>query len=214
MRFSTNAPHADAFLGLAFGVALAGCGGNVEAVPDSTVTDRSTPPSRRTPPSNSDAPSTAPPVSASVAAACNARPQQATNHGLDSCAIARTSTTVDVTGVAWADPALAWKQGGRAWLEVRYANHSETESIEYPGMLVSSSDGRATTDTEAHGDPAVHPDLYALGPCVVYDSRDHGFTLSSDIPTGTRLTFTLSPAVATGSDISSCDGSLRRSRSR
>ena len=75
-------------------------------------------------------------------------------------------------------------------------------------MLVASSDPRAETDTEAHGDGIVHPDLYALAACTMVVSRDHGFTLLSDLPAGTQLTFTLMPAVATGDDISSCNGTL------
>ena len=43
---------------------------------------------------------------------------------------------------------------------------------------------------------------------MVYDSRDHSFTLRSAVPTGTRLTFTVSPAVADGNGISSCRGTL------
>lgn len=116
--------------------------------------------------------------------------------------------TVDVTGITWLDPALAWKAGGRARLGVRYRNLSETFAIHYPGLTVASSDARAQTETEAHGDPIVHPDLYALSACMVYDSHDHGFTLLSAVPSGTKLTFTLTPAVAADHDISSCEGTL------
>jgi hypothetical protein len=38
---------------------------------------------------------------------------------------------------------LAWKEGGRARLEVRYQNLSETFAIHYPGLTVASSDARA-----------------------------------------------------------------------
>lgn len=128
--------------------------------------------------------------------------------GIASCEVARTSFLVDVLGITWMDPALAWKAGGRATIDVRYTNTSETRSIHYPGMLVASSDKRARTDTEAHGDGVVHPDLYSLAACNVSLSRDHGFELISDVPSGTKLTFTLSPAVASGDAIDTCDGTL------
>jgi hypothetical protein len=113
-------------------------------------------------------------------------------------------------GLTWIEPSLAWEAGGRARFDIRYTNSSETRSIHYPGMLVASSDPRAQTDTEAHGDGVVHPDLYALAACKVSMSRDHGFEVHSKIPSGTQLIFTMSPAVATGDDISSCDGTLTK----
>ena len=120
------------------------------------------------------------------------------------------SFQVDVLGLTWVDPSLAWKVGGRARFDVRYTNTSETHAIHYPGMLVASSDPRAETDTEAHGDGVVHPDLYALAACTVSMSHDHGFSVLSEIAPGTQLTFTMSPAVATGNSISSCDDTLAK----
>jgi hypothetical protein len=128
--------------------------------------------------------------------------------GIASCDVARTSFIVDVMGLTWMDPSLAWRAGGRARFDVRYTNTSETRSIHYPGMLVAASDARARTDTEAHGDGVVHPDLYALAACTASMSRDHGFELLADLPSGTRLTFTMSPAVASVDAIDTCDGTL------
>ena len=139
--------------------------------------------------------------------ACHVHPRHSP-FGLDSCDVAHESMTLEVTGIAWADPALAWRQGGHARLEIRYQNTSEADPIEYPGAVVTSSDERVQTDSEAHGDPIVHPDLYVLSPCMAYDSRDHGFTLLSAVPSGTKLTFTVSAAVADGNGVSSCNATL------
>lgn len=180
------------------------CGGTVES---SSVADpgtgetgeRGTPPGDGTEAVVPSAPIRAPgcePRSADVAS------------GIASCDVARTSFVVDVLGVTWLDQALAWKAGGRARFDVRYTNTSETRSIHYPGMLVASSDERARTDTEAHGDGVVHPDLCSLAACTVSMSRDQGFELISDLRSGTTLTFTMSPAVASGDAIDTCDGTL------
>ena len=195
---------------LAASLLLSGCGGSVEPPSPGPGT---------TPATTSRAPGELPvettssdgtPTPANPATqVCHVRPQQ-TARGLDSCDVARESMTLEISGITWADAALAWKQGGRAWLEVRYRNASEADPIEYPGAVVTSSDSRAQTDSEAHGDPIVHPDLYVLSPCMVYDSRDHGFTLLSAVPSGTKLTFTVSAAVADGNGISSCNGTLSR----
>lgn len=187
---------------------LPACGGSIEPsppVPGSTPA--ATSPARGEIPSEvSSGDSTTHPANP-AATACHVHPRQSVT-GLDSCVVARQSMTLEVMGIAWADPALAWRQGGHAWLEIRYQNASDADPIEYPGAVVTSSDPRAQTDSEAHGDPVVHPDLYALSPCMVYDSRDHSFTLRSGVPTGTKLTFTVSAAVADGNGISSCSDTL------
>lgn len=139
---------------------------------------------------------------------CSVKPGADVATGTASCDVARSSFVVDVLGLTWLEPALAWKVGGRARFDVRYTNRSETRSIHYPGMLVASSDARTRTDTEAHGDGVVHPDLYALAACTASLSRDHGFEVLSEMPSGTRVTFTMFPAVATGNGISGCDGAL------
>lgn len=113
--------------------------------------------------------------------------------------------TIDVTGITWRDPALAWKKGGEAIFVIRYENHSETAGVAYPGIRITSSDPRALADS---GATIVEPDLYALSPCMVHESRDHHFALLADLPSGAPLTFTLAPAVATGEDIGTCGDTL------
>lgn len=194
----------------ALSIFAAACGGGIESPEPGTGAPNASPGRGATPPvptagAQADAPSL--PASPSTVQACHAQPRQSA-FGLDSCDVARESMTLSVAGITWADPALAWKEGGHAWLEVRYQNASEHDAIEYPGVAVTSSDARAQTDSVAHGDPIVRPDLYALSPCMIYPSRDHSFTLLSALPSGTKLTFTVSAAVADGNGISTCSGTL------
>lgn len=197
-------------LGLvAVSLVVGACGGSVEETAGPTSTTSTAPPSHASTAGGVDQPvettTTAPAKPRPTA--CQAQPRTS-SRGLDSCDVARESMTLEITGLTWADPALAWKEGGRAGLEIRYQNASELDAIQYPGVVVASSDARAQTDTDAHGDSFVHPDLYALSSCMVYDSHDHGFTLLSAVPSGTKLMFTVGAAVADGNGISSCGGTL------
>ena len=191
-------------LPFAASLTLQACGGSIEPVPPTPASTAAAPGDA---PANVSAGSDAKHTANPATTACHVRPRHSP-FGLDSCDVAHESMTLEVTGIVWADPALAWRQGGHARLEIRYQNTSEAFPIEYPGAVVTSSDERAQTDSEAHSDPIVYPDLYELGPCMAYDSRDHGFTLLSAVPSGTKLTFTVSAAVADGNGISSCNATL------
>ncbi len=63
--------------------------------------------------------------------------------------------------------------------------------------------------TELHDDGFVHPDFYMIAACTSQEI-EHDVTVTATLPSGTKIRFTLAPAVATGSDISSCGDTLRK----
>lgn len=206
------------FLDRVFAIALlssvaAACGGSVDQVtppePDRSPARAISPTPGSPPATNESAPST-PDASPTPPLACESQPDPGAPRGTASCDVARTSLFVDVTGVTWDPPADAWKPGAKARVAIRYRNTSATRGIHYPGVLIHSSDPRIVTGTEAHGDGIVRPDFYMVPSCSDNDAT-HSFVVESAVPSGTRITLEIAPAVATGDDISSCGDTLRKS---
>lgn len=93
-------------------------------------------------------------------------------------------------------------------LDMRFRNEASNSEIHYPGVSVLSPDSRVDTDAETHADGHVHPDLYMIASCTT-EPVTHAFTVRETLPSRTTVRFVLSPVVATGNEISSCDGTLR-----
>lgn len=182
----------------------AACGGSVSAVGDQAPPGELPPsPNGGASPGQADVAKTPAALPANV---CRAQPVPVT--GTASCAVARDAFVIEVVGVRWSGKVPAWKAGATGVLEMRFKNEASNSAIHYPGVSIFSPDERVAADAETHADGAVHPDRYAIASCTT-EEVGHNFEVRTDVPSGTTVRFELTPAVATGNDISSCDGTLR-----
>lgn len=207
---------------IAFGV-MVGCGG--EVAPEQAVSTPSpenhdaqaTAPGRSTTSSDSSSGSSSKP---SEAAPSERAPFESTDAQCVpeaapfdpmTCRSAIASFSVMATGLAWSDEVAAGDPV-TGTLDILYRNKSPRAVWTYPGVRIVSSDPRVIfpdqTPTAGSG-----PDLYTVGgPCAQAPSQ-HTLKLASDIPSGTKVTLTLSPILLSpddveGSGYSDCDGNL------
>jgi len=117
------------------------------------------------------------------------------------CVAAAKTLSVVATGLTWTDPSTAS-------LDILYRDGSPRMLWSYPGVRIVSSDPRVTVGKSG-------PDLYTVGgPCDEAPSS-HELTLTGDIPSGTKVTLTLSPVLLGAEDVTDaqyteCGGTLTK----
>lgn len=189
-------------------LSLAGCSGSIDTV---DVPASTTPAAGPTPPvagPGASAPATPGRPSPLPAEACRATPTPV--KGTGSCEVARDMFVVEPVGIRWSGTVAPWKAGAAGILDVRFRNEASNSAIHYPGVSISSRDARVAADAETHADGFIHPDRYMIAACTT-EAVSHAFEVRADVPSGAQVRFVLTPAVATGNGISSCDGTLRSS---
>jgi hypothetical protein len=186
---------------LALCLSLVACGGNIEPVPTAQpATDTAGQPAK---PPTDEASTIAPPPLRECA------PVPEPVRGIDSCNVARDHLYIDAMSLVWSDPSRAWKAGATAQMTLRYQNTASNSDLHYPGVTVVISDERVRPFSYGEDRTStVTTDFYMIPECAAQEAGDHELRVSEDIPSGTRITLSFEPSVASRTD-GSCEGMLQ-----